>query len=288
MADATLPEGVMPDAAVPEVTLSDVQAAAPQIAVMVVALAAFVWMAGRVVRRMRAGQTILPVRPQAAVPWDVEDVGLVALVYFAGSVVMGTGAAGKPLVDRLVDNIVLSLGTTLAAMAWLMFRGATRTTLGFVGGHFREDLRIATGSLALVVFPLLTLAAVLNAVVRYKHVIVDFLGGQRSGAAVALVIASAVVVAPVAEEFFFRRVLQGWLQKHFSGDALRAVVVSSLAFAAAHAGQGLAYVPLFPLAMVLGFLAARTGSIVPSILLHALFNAVSVMLLLVQPAAGTG
>jgi len=45
----------------------------------------------------------------------------------------------------------------------------------------------------------------------------------------------------------------------------------------------LAYVPLFPLGIVLGFLAHRTGSIVPCILLHALFNAVSVTLLLAEP-----
>ena len=41
--------------------------------------------------------------------------------------------------------------------------------------------------------------------------------------------------------------------------------------------------PLFPFSLVLGFIAQRTGSIVPCILLHALFNAVSVVLLLAQP-----
>jgi membrane protease YdiL (CAAX protease family) len=48
---------------------------------------------------------------------------------------------------------------------------------------------------------------------------------------------------------------------------------------------GLAFVPLFPLGLVLGFIARRTGSIVPCILLHALFNAVSVGLLLAMPPA---
>jgi membrane protease YdiL (CAAX protease family) len=44
--------------------------------------------------------------------------------------------------------------------------------------------------------------------------------------------------------------------------------------------------PLFPLALVLGLIAERTGSIVPSVLLHAMFNAVSVFLLLAQPGRG--
>ena len=67
-------------------------------------------------------------------------------------------------------------------------------------------------------------------------------------------------------------------------------MASSLAFALAHVGQGLAWVPLTLLGLVLGRIAQRTGSIVPCILLHALFNAVSVCLVVVQvsaqPAAG--
>ena len=66
-------------------------------------------------------------------------------------------------------------------------------------------------------------------------------------------------------------------------DGTWAIGISAAAFALAHQGQGLAYVPLFPLGIVLGFLAHRTGSIVPCILLHALFNAVSVTLLLAEP-----
>jgi membrane protease YdiL (CAAX protease family) len=276
----------MADVMLPDEGLSDVVMSDGQMALVVLALAAFLWAARIVAGLLRSGRTILPARPQVAVPWEGEDVGFVVLAYLCGAMVLASGAENGPLVDRLVNNVVLSLGTTCAAMAWLGFRGATREDLGFVGGHWREDFRIAAGSLALVLFPLLALAAVLNALVRYKHVIVDFLVGQRSGAAVALVVVSAVVVAPLAEEFFFRRVLQGWLQKRLSGDAPRAIGIASLAFAAAHAGQGLAFVPLFPLAMVLGLIAERTGSIVPCILLHGLFNAVSVTLLLMQPAAG--
>jgi membrane protease YdiL (CAAX protease family) len=48
----------------------------------------------------------------------------------------------------------------------------------------------------------------------------------------------------------------------------------------------LAFLPLFPLALVLGLVAERTGSIVPCVFLHAMFNAVSVFLLLAQPGRG--
>jgi membrane protease YdiL (CAAX protease family) len=64
-----------------------------------------------------------------------------------------------------------------------------------------------------------------------------------------------------------------------------AIVVSSLAFALAHLGQGLAWVPLFFFGLVVGYLARQTGSIVPGIILHGLFNAVSVVLVVLQTAA---
>jgi membrane protease YdiL (CAAX protease family) len=44
-------------------------------------------------------------------------------------------------------------------------------------------------------------------------------------------------------------------------------------------------VPLFFFGLVVGYLARQTGSIVPGIILHALFNAVSVGLVLLQGAS---
>ena len=174
----------------------------------------------------------------------------------------------------------------LAAIAWLRFRGANWPALGFPGGRLRDDVALAGRALGLVVFPLLMLAAALNALMQYEHPIVDFLDSNHGLAAAALVVISAVFVAPLTEEFFFRKVLQGWLGKHFADEAGVAVALSAIAFASAHAGQGLAFLPLFPLALVLGLIAERTGSIVPSVLLHAMFNAVSVFLLLAQPGRG--
>jgi membrane protease YdiL (CAAX protease family) len=155
-----------------------------------------------------------------------------------------------------------------------------------VGGGLRADLALALAGLGLVLVPLLTLASALNRLVPYQHDGVDFLTATRDPWAVGLVIAAAIVAAPLVEELFFRRILQGWLEKRLpAADGAAAIVISAAAFALAHQGQGLAFVPLFPLGLVLGFIARQTGSIVPCILLHALFNAVSVGLLLATPPA---
>jgi len=272
--------------------MSDVAAPAlqdawPQMLVLTAALAGFISSAAFVRRRLSRGEPLVAERPHARVPWEASDVALVVVVYLMGATLMASASPEpRPLVDRLVGNVVLSLGTMLAAIAWLRFRGADWPALGFPGGRLRDDLAIAGRALGLVVFPLLMLAAALNALMQYEHPIVDFLDSNHGSAAAALVVISAVVVAPLTEEFFFRRVLQGWLEKHFADEAGVAVALPAIAFASAHAGQGLAFLPLFPLALVLGLIAERTGSIVPSVLLHAMFNAVSVFLLLAQPGRG--
>lgn len=65
------------------------------------------------------------------------------------------------------------------------------------------------------------------------------------------------------------------------------VVLTSLLFAAVHYQQMPAPVAIFPLAMVLGVLYETTGSLVPSLTLHALFNAFNTTLLLVALLAQT-
>jgi hypothetical protein len=52
-----------------------------------------------------------------------------------------------------------------------------------------------------------------------------------------------------------------------------AIAISALLFALAHFGYGPDPIPLFFLALVLGYLYFRTHRIVPSIVAHALFNA---------------
>lgn len=267
----------------------DVLAAWPQVAVLAGSLAAFVWAVAGVRARLVRAAPLLSWRPHPPVSWDLRDVAVVAAFYVVVAAAMQhVSAAPRAPMNRLIDNVFLSLATTLFAVAWLRACGADRGSLGMSLDRFGESVAIAVRGLALAVFPLLAIAVVLNALVPYEHPVIDFLEGQTGPAAAGLVILAAVVVAPVAEELFFRRVLQGWLEKRFTGEPGVAVAITAIAFAAAHAGQGLAFIPLFLLACLLGTIAERTGSIVPCILLHGLFNAVSVFVMLAQPDAGAG
>jgi len=258
------------------------------------AVAAFLAVAAVLVRRLRSG---LPLIPQAAtrpVPWNGGDVAVVVLAYVSAAT-LASAALGKDpqLESMLAANSVINVAVSLIAIGWLMLRGADLTDLGLAPVRPRRDLELALAGWALVLAPLLALAAALNAVVAYEHPVVDLLWVNRTPGAVAIVVIAAVVAAPFAEELFFRRILLGWLEKALpSGNGRPPILVSAVAFALAHQGQGLAYLPLLPLGLVLGFIASRTGTILPCILLHAFFNAVSIGLLLADsgpaavPAAG--
>ena len=94
--------------------------------------------------------------------------------------------------------------------------------------------------------------------------------GDPSPAAWALIVASAVLVAPLGEELLFRGLILGSLRTARLPDAA-AVAASAGLFAVVHPLQD--WPPLFALACVLGWARVRTGSLLPCVVAHALFNA---------------
>jgi membrane protease YdiL (CAAX protease family) len=96
-----------------------------------------------------------------------------------------------------------------------------------------------------------------------------------------LAITAVVILAPLIEEFLFRGLLQSFIRKHLG--AKQAIVITALCFSCFHLSlaQGFGNIPivssLFPLALFLGFLYERQRSLLSSIGLHSLFNALSIL-----------
>lgn len=242
-------------------------------------------------RRQWQGTALVRQADAGPVTWDGADVAwIIAVAIVLQSLAVAIGPQPPPLERQLVAGM-LATGCAAAIAAFhLRRRGASWAMLGFHVADWPAALRQAFGTVLLVVAPLLALAAFLDTIVPYRHPLVEFLAEHRDAASLAIVWLAATVTAPIVEEFFFRRVLQGWIETRLTGlvGAARAgslaIAGASLTFALAHLGQGLAWVPLTALGIVLGIVARQTGSIVPGILAHALFNAVSVVLVLLQPA----
>ncbi len=93
----------------------------------------------------------------------------------------------------------------------------------------------------------------------------------QAGGAKRLVIGSIVVaLGPFLEEVFFRGALvQPLLRRHGAGLV---IAFTAAFFAVAHL-QWQMFLPIFVVGVALGLLRVASGSIVPSILLHATFNA---------------
>ncbi|MEB3256517.1 MAG: CPBP family intramembrane glutamic endopeptidase [Synechococcaceae cyanobacterium] len=80
---------------------------------------------------------------------------------------------------------------------------------------------------------------------------------------------TAIVLAPLFEEVLFRGVLLPVAGRHLGGPA--AVLMSAAVFAAAHLSLG-ELVPLFVLALGLGWLRWSSGRLLPCVLMHAMWN----------------
>ena len=99
-----------------------------------------------------------------------------------------------------------------------------------------------------------------------------FPGSASAAAGVALAFVGVAVAGPVAEELYFRGLLQGALAPL---GQLAAVGVTAIVFAAVHFVP--AAIPVLAVyGLLLGLIRSRTDSVVPGAIAHALNNAVAI------------
>lgn len=89
-----------------------------------------------------------------------------------------------------------------------------------------------------------------------------------------LLILGVVIIASISEEILFRGFLQVSLERR--GDITRAVILSSISWTIIHINPYWA-IQIFITGIILGFLAWRTDSVFPSIIVHATNNFVSLV-----------
>ena len=82
------------------------------------------------------------------------------------------------------------------------------------------------------------------------------------------------LLAPLVEELVFRGLLYGWIESRWG--SIVALVVSSLAFAAAHY-EPAHIILVLPLGFLFGWLRRRTNSLLPSLASHIVNNGFAVL-----------
>ena len=182
----------------------------------------------------------------------------------------------------LVGVVVGQYGVWLAWMALVSHRkgtGSLHLDFGFFVDPARDWWLVFAGS----GFALLAglLLAPLSSLDKGKSQdVVDQLTSSH-GAKRAVLILTAIVVAPAIEELFFRGLLLRSLLRRFSSPV--AVVIAAVCFAFVHFAidPSIAQIAVQPalvaLGVLSGYFAVRTGNLSRSVLLHAGFNLLAVV-----------
>lgn len=275
----------------------------------------------------RAEGTLLSLRTQAVSPLGMLDVGATFLIWVVlqlvamlpTSLLMGLSLDELRDVGSLDAERQLEFGgwvtlsqlvATVIVIFWFRYRHQRVEWLGTRRG-LRNDLLIGCVA-ALMLLPVVMLIQLLvTQLIDYTHPTLDSLVKNFNFKSAMWAWVAAVGVAPVSEEFFFRGVLQGWLQRVYGysevsekwllGGELELaepntaafvmsprlkliqswapIVVTSLIFAGVHLGQGPAPIPLFFLSLGLGYLFRQTGSLLPCVMVHLALNTVSMLIL---------
>ncbi len=260
---------------------------------------AIVWLA--IFRCLVARQSIVPFEPRTRVPWTGIDVLLLVLalplldgMVFELARSRGTLPVGELSLDLLASLTAARLMWSGLAIIYLEHRaGATAEDLGFDLQHLKQDARLGVlGFLAAILSVYGTEEIVVKLFPAGEHPLAKLVREEYTPALMVVAAISAIFVAPLAEELVFRVVLQGWLERQIDmltehrriyGERfarLFAIVISAAAFAAMH--RGYERIPIFVLGLILGYLYQQTHRIFPSLILHACFNGITILFLVLE------
>ena len=197
------------------------------------------------------------------------------------------------------------MGGGLVAFTLIFLRRRDFRTMHFRFDKLRQQTLIGLATTACVLPSILLINGVVSIfLTKYSHPVIDAFLSEMSLSALLTTTFTVVVAAPLVEEFVFRGIIQTWLQRIFDGNwpidsllfcnntttPLRtatpglasrygAIVITSVLFAGLHIGQGAAYIPLFFLALALGYVTKKTGSIWAAIIIHVCLNSLSTITL---------
>jgi membrane protease YdiL (CAAX protease family) len=225
--------------------------------------------------------SVRAVEPFATPPrefgWPEATLATVFVLLFLSNIAASASHDIRAIHTRdLMWNAVLSIALLLFIAGFLRLR---RFDLNSLGGFSKIGFGRAVvtgGILLLAAYPMVLLAEVvtqkLSRGTLEKQGIVELFNASSTLEQRVLIILLAVTIAPLAEEFFFRFFLYGVVKRYFGRGV--GVVASALLFAAVHAHLP-SFAPLFVLGICFTIAYEWSGSLLVSMTMHALFNALA-------------
>jgi membrane protease YdiL (CAAX protease family) len=241
--------------------------------------------------------------PRLPVPWNGGDVALLGIAALLLQILIVAAAVSSgeappeapsapvaPSASATVALVLSRLVWLVLAVAYLARRvGAYADDMGFDLRRLGSDLRLAGITFLAAVLPVYGTNYVLTQVLGFKseHPLVRLAQDQPGVGVMLLTTFAALAVAPLAEEFLLRVVLQGWLEKKQIELRVRRggspegpagfgpIVVAGAVFAALH--QWPDGVPLFVFSLFVGYAYQRTHRIVAPLAVHFCVNALAMI-----------
>jgi membrane protease YdiL (CAAX protease family) len=196
--------------------------------------------------RWRTSRTIVPYEPRRPVPWLGVDLALVILAFLVAGAIMqhfapephGTTSSGpaadsstvvkpanppKGQTERdaansktvsaadLAVNMIAELAMAGMAIGWVVFRvRATPSDLGLTLSRIGPDVVLGGATFFAAILPVGQIQKYLvENVTPYDHPLIKAVKHQPDAWMLSVVAISAIIVAPFAEELFFRVLMQG-------------------------------------------------------------------------------
>jgi membrane protease YdiL (CAAX protease family) len=195
--------------------------------------------------------------------------------------------------DAFADNLILSLGAapmiaTLVIIVWLHFARRLKG-LGLNPKTIGRDLKVAILNLV-AILPVIWGMIILTTIGGKLIIGPEFEMPRHEGlkeiitypqiSLRVLIVVTAILILPVAEEMIFRGFLQTLLRSYILRP-WRAVILTSLVFIVFHKDPQ-HWPALFMLSLAMGYAYEKTGSLFRPIFIHSMFNALSVLVALRQ------
>lgn len=260
--------------------MSDLLTTGNLVAGVLLVASAIVWVA--ILESWRRGEDPVAWQPREPCPWRPLAVALaLPASIVVRAIVLSSAPSGDPPPIVLLQTQCLSIGLEIVVLMGLLAIGTPirASDFGLSASGLREEARWGLlGFLAALVPVYGVNFAVQRLGLRAegaKHSIFLALEKDPSAELLIWVTLTVVVLAPLAEELLYRVVLQGWLENKLTPRA--AILFVAILFALVHFDPDEPgrpdHLPLFPLALILGFVYYRRHSYVTVVLLHAIFNA---------------
>jgi len=197
----------------------------------------------RAALKLAAGQPLVPWRPRRSVPWGMLDLFGILALYVVVSLLVAAALKQFDWLPAIDDEAQLTLADK-GLLVWLdsgikvallivaiplvaLKTGAGARDFGLWLGELAADLKLGVIGFVMLAPPVYAIQGLLVYLWKpSKHPLMEMFKSSPDAGFFAVLLLAASIIAPIFEEFVFRVLLQGFLEKliNFRGHVLELLI----------------------------------------------------------------